>query len=463
MDRFEHTIASLSTPVGESGIAVVRVSGSRAFSLLTEMFRTVRGAPVEQWEHQKIYHGFLVADDGEIVDEVMAAVMRGPDSYTGEDLAEISCHGSTLIVEQVLEQLFSRGARMAEPGEYTKRAFLNGKIDLIQAEAICDLIHARSHLQRRVAQEQLRGTLSQGITRLADELVSLLSVVEASIDFIEEDIEPLDRIEAQALLERHLSELDELLASSAISRPFREGFRVTVAGPVNAGKSSIFNKIIGEQRAIVTEIPGTTRDLLREPLLIEGLLFLLQDTAGLREETGDRVEEIGLGLAREAIRDADCVLYVIDGSQQPVSAVTTNATNLDSERTVVVVNKNDLPAALVEAQLERLFSGLRRVSVSALTGEGCDKLREQMLSCVGAEAISRVAAERVVLNSRLINLLRKARTACESTAALFVGNEPLEILAVELRGILAQYEEATGRKYSDSLLDRIFSRFCIGK
>ena len=419
--------------------------------------------PPDAWEHRRLYHGTLVADGERVLDEVMVAVMVGPESYTGEDMGEISCHGSMLIVNAILEQLYRCGAHPAEPGEFTKRAFLNGKIDLIQAEAICDLIHARSHLQRRVAQEQLGGSLSNSLGSLADELVSLLATVEASIDFIEEDIEPLDRPSAVRLLERHARELERLLAGSEFSRPFREGFRVAIAGPVNAGKSSLFNRLVGAERAIVTDIPGTTRDLLREPVLIDGLLFLFHDTAGLRERAGDRVEEIGVGKTHETLRDADCVLFVIDGSQPLTKEVIKSAIKLDNERSILVVNKNDLTPAVDEREMTGTFPDMKRVSVSALTGAGCDALRRRMLDVVGLEKISRIAAERVILNTRLIHLLRQASERCRVAGTLIEEGNPLEIVAVELRELLSRYEEATGRRYSEQILDTVFSRFCIGK
>ncbi|MCZ6767103.1 MAG: tRNA uridine-5-carboxymethylaminomethyl(34) synthesis GTPase MnmE, partial [bacterium] len=290
----DDTIAALSTPPGESGVAVIRVSGSEARPILSSVFSNGgRARAANEFEHRRIYHGDLLESGGERIDEVMCAVMRAPESYTGEDTVEVTCHGNTVVVDRVLRRLFECGARAAEPGEFTKRAFLNGKLDLIQAEAVSDLIHSKSDLQRRVAQEQMAGGLSTRINTLADELMELLGVIEANIDFIEDGIDILDVETSLSTLSRHRKELDTLLESAAFARPFREGFRVTIAGPVNAGKSSLFNRLLGERRAIVTDVPGTTRDLIREPIVLEGLLFLLQDTAGLRD-TNDRIEQMGV-------------------------------------------------------------------------------------------------------------------------------------------------------------------------
>ncbi|NIM22657.1 MAG: hypothetical protein GTN64_09645, partial [Candidatus Latescibacteria bacterium] len=274
MLRIDQTIAALSTPPGESGMAIVRMSGDEALHILSKIFRSKSGGSYSgEWEHRRIYHGMLVGAGEEPVDEVMCAIMRAPESYTGEDTVEVTCHGGPLIIEKILDTILARGARVAEPGEFTKRAFLNGKLDLIQAEAVCDLIHAKSELQRKVANEQLAGNLSKRIQRLADETLELLGLVEANIDFIEEDIDTIDVPAAVELLERQRRAIGELLERASLGRPFREGYKVVIAGPVNAGKSSLFNWVVGEQRAIVTEIPGTTRDVLREPLVIEGLVF----------------------------------------------------------------------------------------------------------------------------------------------------------------------------------------------
>lgn len=459
----DSTIAALSTPAGESGIAVVRVSGGRALAILTGLFRTKDGAAHgDDWEHRRLYHGWVVDAKGEPIDEVVCAVMRGPESYTGDDTVEISCHGNTVIVSRLLRATFEGGARPAEPGEFTKRAFLNGKLDLIQAEAVGNLIHARSELQQRVAREQLDGSLSTRIGALADELLGLLGIVEANIDFIEEGIETIDYDESLALVRAHRGHLDTLLGSASLSRPFYEGYRVGIAGPVNAGKSSLFNRLIGENRAIVTEIPGTTRDVLREPIILDGLLFVLQDTAGLRGTT-DRVESIGVGLAESTMGEADIVLFMVDGSEPSSDEVAARIESLDPEKMIVVLNKIDLPGAVSLDTLNKAHPSYTVMPVSALTGEGIGDLTGALVERVGRDGLDWIARERVVLNSRLVSLLENAR---EHLGVLEKGlgeRAPLEILAVDTREALSFYEIATGKRYTDDLLDTIFSRFCIGK
>jgi len=383
------------------------------------------------------------------------AVMRGPESYTGDDVAEISCHGGLAVVSRVLETLFACDARPAEPGEFTRRAFLNGKIDLIQAEAVADLIHARSEIQRVVAERQLSGGLSARIDALADEALSLLGDIEARIDFIEEGIDALDFPDTSVRIERQRASLDELLASAPLSRILRDGFRVVIAGPVNAGKSSLFNRLLGESRAIVTEIPGTTRDVLREMLVIDGVPFVLHDTAGLREEAADRVEMLGIGRASDAIAQADLVLFVLDGSEPVDSNTLRSLAVLDAGRTIVLMNKADLP--LVP------HNGVPGVRVSALTGDGFDALRSAIVDKTGSARLARAARDRVVLNARLVGLLEEARVQLDALAAMIGRSEPLELIAERARQVLYQYEEATGRRYQEGLLDVIFSRFCIGK
>ena len=451
------TIAALSTPPGESGIAVVRLSGPTALDIAGAVFHTRQRTGHAPFEHRRLYHGHIV-DGGEPVDDVVCAVMRGPDSYTGEDTVEISCHGNTMLVERILGVLFQRGARAAEAGEFTKRAFLNGKMDLIQAEAVADLIHARSELQRRVAQRQLAGTLSDTINALAEELLELLGFVEANIDFIEDDIDTLDVPRWLEVLDRHVAALAGLLEDSAFSRPFRHGYRVLIAGPVNAGKSSLFNRIVGENRAIVTDVPGTTRDLLREPVVVEGLLFVLQDSAGLRG-TEDRVERIGVGMAESALADADIVLFVTDATAPWSDDITERLRALDPDRAVLLVNKTDLAPAVTGD----VPPGMPVLSVSAKTGDGMADVTRSLIECVGRERLNWIARERVVLNSRLVSTLRETRTRLGTLRDRLAGGAPLEILAVDARDALALYQSATGRRYTDDLLDTIFSRFCIGK
>jgi tRNA modification GTPase len=461
--EMDQTIAALSTPAGESGIAVVRVSGAGALGVLSGIFRTRSGSShTGEWEHRRLYHGLVSAPNGEIIDDVICAVMRAPESYTGEDTVEISSHGNTLLVSRILESIFKNGARPALPGEFTKRAFLNGKLDLIQAEAVADLIHSRSELQRSVAREQLSGTLSRRVNELGEEMLELLSLIEANIDFIEEGIETIDYVAAAAVVERQQQRLGALLSSAAFIRPFREGYRVVVAGPVNAGKSSLFNKLVGENRAIVTEIPGTTRDVLREPIVLEGMLFILQDTAGLRGTT-DRVERIGVSLAESTVEDADAVLFVVDASEPLDDESSERLRRADAAKTIIIANKIDLPVRFGADRLGAISPGVPVIRASSLTGEGIRDIERAVVSRAARDGLSWIARERVILNARIAAVLTRARDHLAAVKTGLVARAPIEILAFEAREVLSCYEVATGKRYTEDLLDTIFSRFCIGK
>jgi tRNA modification GTPase len=358
-----------------------------------------------------------------------------------------------------METLFAHSVRPAEPGEFTRRAFLNGKMDLIQAEAVADLIHARTELQRLVAERQLRGVLSARIGALADDMLGLLGLIEANIDFIEEDIDALDVPAARAVIDRQRAEVADLLESSRFVGPLRDGYRVVIAGPVNAGKSSLFNRLVGDARAIVTEIPGTTRDVLRETISIDGIPFLIHDTAGLRDAGADRVESIGMDRARDAAQSADVVVFVVDGTEPPTVETREAIGRLDGARALVVVNKVDLPPCAEWPTP----SGAQVVRASAETGEGLDDIRDAMLRLVRSDDLTRMARDRAILNARLASLLEGARQPLADLGGALGDRESLELLAARAREILSYYEEATGRRYRDDLLDVIFSRFCIGK
>jgi tRNA modification GTPase len=335
-------------------------------------------------------------------------------------------------------------------------------MDLIQAEAVADLIHARSEIQRVAAERQLAGGLSRRIDVLADQMLVLLGTLEANIDFVEEDIDLVDVPAALAVIAGQEEELSALLASAPMSRPLRDGFRVVLAGPVNAGKSSLFNRLVGESRAIVTEIPGTTRDVLREAVVVDGVPFLFHDTAGLRQGVTDRVEAIGVDRAESALQSADVVLFVLDASDEV--GLDENARRglreLDAARSIVVLNKTDLPAGLDIASSR---PDLPRVRVSATTGAGIDALWSEIRRLSGSEAMARMARERAILNARLAGLLADARVCLRDLAGMLAEGEALELSAQRAREVLSRYEEATGRRYQEGLLDTIFARFCIGK
>jgi len=455
MDR--DTIVALSTPPGESGIAVIRMSGPGAVEILEAM---TPGAG--RWPPRKLHKCTLRAIDGTPLDEAMAVVMKAPSSYTGEDMVEIYCHGGYQVIADIVDDIVKRGARSAGHGEFTKRAYVNGRMDLAQAEAVADLIAAETRLQRIVALEQLEGKLSKVLGGIERSLLELLSLVEVSIDFSEEDIPLFDAGEAAERLRGIGDELDELLASEPTGEKLRHGIRVTIIGPRNAGKSSIYNALLGEERAIVSSIPGTTRDILRERIHIGGFTYYLEDTAGLAE-TGCEIEAKGISLGREAAKRAEVIMFVIDGSTDLTADVERELRALEPKSVVLVVNKKDLGFRVDPGELSRIFPEHHVVEVSALTGEGLDRIRDLLFELTAKRGASGIAGGRIVINARQGESLRQARMAVGRAVEALENGSPSEIISMEIKQAIDCCGEVTGRSVAEDLLDTIFSRFCIGK
>jgi len=453
----ERTVVALSTPPGESAIAVVRMSGEEAPIILARM------APeAEAWESHTTHKAIIKDSAGETVDEVLAVIMRKPDSYTGENVVEISCHGSVQVVTAVIERALELGAELAGPGEFTKRAFLNGKMDLAQAEAVADLISSETRLQSRVALEHLRGGLSERIRIMERKLLEQLSLVEVSIDFSQEEIEPYSPEKLAGVAGEIEAGMRDLIDSGIPGRKLRQGIRVTLSGPRNAGKSSIYNTLLGEERAIVSHIPGTTRDILRERIHIKGFTYFLEDTAGLGD-TGCEVEAKGISAGMRAAGAADMVIFVLDGSRKPPRQEIERARNIQIERHVIVLNKKDLGLRISGEKAAELIGAGRVIEVSAVTGEGLDKLKEWIYQNTVSPGVSRVMSERIAVNSRQREALARAKDALARMENAIFEGEGAEILAVELREAINECGKITGRSVEDDLLDNIFKNFCIGK
>jgi len=436
------TIAAVSTPPGEGAVALIRISGPGSLAIVDKVFRR-RG---DSLTPRHATFGEIV-EDAAVVDQVLTTVFRGPASYTGEDMAEIGCHGGILLAAHILELVLKAGARAAEPGEFTHRAFLNGKIDLTRAEAVMDLISARTPLALRAAAEQLRGRLGEQITRLRAEILQTVAHVEAWIDFPEEGIDPatgsalLDKIAASA------TRVAGLLATAGDGRILREGVRVAIVGRPNAGKSSLLNRLLGMDRAIVSPVPGTTRDTIEETCCLRGILFRLTDTAGLRE-TDDPVEREGVLRARQTIERADLVLHVLDATSD-----TTDVPLGDGE--ILVANKSDLLPAGAS------FSG-GAVPVSSLTGEGFTALLDAMIGATCGQHLTS-GQSLAAVNARHKVLLESAAVSLQAAADLVRLNEPPELAAMELRAALDAVGRIIGAADTEEILGEIFGSFCIGK
>ena len=430
------TIAAISTAPGRAALAVVRLSGADASAIASRV--------VPLGEPRTIRHGIARDARGETIDEVVAVVLAAPHSYTGEDMVEITCHGGDWSAPRLLTALLEAGARAARPGEFTERAFVHGRLDLAQAEAVADVIHAESELAHRLAARQVSGALSRGLSAVAEPLRDLLASIEAHVDFVED-------VGAWTIppdgFTRALLALDDLLAGSDLGRRAREGARLAVIGRPNVGKSSLFNALLGEDRALVTAVPGTTRDAVSERLDLAGIPLRLIDTAGVRAP-GGQVERLGIARTFDEIAQADVVLHVLDASAAAHEEDRVLASQV-SAPLVAAANKSDLPRRLLDAPLY----------VSAQTGEGLPALRDALARAAGAHA---GGSEALVTNARHIDALRRARTALlEARAA--ASREPGEIVAGELRVALAALGEVTGEAVAPDLLERIFARFCIGK
>ncbi len=450
------TIVALSTPPGESGIAVIRISGARAQETLDGLTgRKTR-------ESHRIYHERLVDEEGRIIDEALVVMMKAPNSYTGEDVVEISCHGGLQVVSEILEAAMRLGVMPAAPGEFTRRAFMSGKLDLAQAEAVADLIASETKLQRQVAIEHLEGGLSKSVREIEERILEHLALVELSIDFTEEELPTYDTNEMTASAEGLVEKLETVLKTDVAGLKLRHGMRITILGARNTGKSSLYNALIGEERAIVSPVPGTTRDLLRERIHIEGFTYYLEDTAGIAE-TGCEIEARGISIGRRAARGADIVLFVIDGSLEPEESVLDELGRIGGAETLCVLNKKDLGLSLDEEAAAKRLGVERVVAVSALEGTGLNGLRRWIHETSVSGSAADVGRERIAVNARQAEALREVSEGLERFIASAREGAPAELLSADLRSAAESCGLVTGRSVTDDLLDTIFSRFCIGK
>ena len=455
----EDTIAAVATPVGEGGVAIIRMSGPDAERIAKQVFCRSGGRNGTLHSHT-LHHGTICEPkSGTTLDEVLLALMRKPRSYTGEDVVEVHCHGGPFLVRRILELILSCGARHAEPGEFTKRAFLNGRLDLAQAEAVVDLIRARTEKGMRLALGQVQGEISKHVGDLREDLLDILAQVEAAIDFPEEDIELLQRDQLAEKIDNLRRKISSLIESYEWGRLFREGARVCIAGKPNVGKSSLLNALLGEERVIVASTPGTTRDVIEESINLDGIPVALWDTAGIRE-TNDQVEKIGVNFARKRLEEAHAALIVLDGSS-PLSPEDRSILATAKEKTgLVVVNKADLTPKIDAEELAKLASDKTVLWISAKEGKGLQELKQALRG-----VLLRVDGEPQIV---VTNLRHKASLE-KAEGALLAGNKalrelmPPEIVAVELQEASNALGEIVGLVTNDNILERIFSSFCVGK
>ena len=456
--RLDDTIAAVTTPLQPSGLGVIRVSGTEAVSLVEPLFKGGE-RPLKKAETHKLQYGWI-HDEGELLDKVLLVVMRAPHSYTTEDVVEIQCHGSPLVLRTILDLVLRQGARLAEAGEFTQRAFLHGRLDLTQVEAVADLIHASSEVGAKLAAQQLHGKLYQAIDIVKKQVVSIASLIEAGIEFPEEGLEFTQRKDCLQRLDHACADLENMLSHAEQGRRMREGFAVALIGRPNVGKSSLLNTLLREQRAIVTTIPGTTRDSIEESVQIQGVAFRLTDTAGIRK-TADLLETEGIRRTQIVRDKADLVLLILDSSEQLTEEDQTLIHDVEQERTIVVLNKKDRLSAKLPAWYEAI-SAMESVLISAKTGDGCDELE----SCLFAKATQGGLPEQDeiwITNRRQQQAAKNALAALQQAREIFENSDGEEFLAVDLRSCLNALGEIVGETTPDDLLGQIFSEFCIGK
>lgn len=442
------TIAALATPAGAGAVALLRVSGPAAGEIADRVFRGGRRTP------RRAVFGAIVDARGETIDQVLLTFFKGPASFTGEDTVEITCHGGVLVTRRILERLLQAGARAAEPGEFTRRAFLNGKLDLTQAESIIDVITARTDLALRAANRQLEGALGSAVQTLRDDLTGVVAHVEAYIDFPEEDIDPDTGAALLARLEALLERISKLLATAEQGRVLREGVRTVLAGLPNAGKSSLLNRLLGFERAIVSDVAGTTRDTIEETINLQGFPLRLVDTAGLRENTADQIESEGIRRTRHQLGQADLILEVADASR-PAGESRLSLPEDAARFRLLVLNKADLG-------IHPSWADSGGVPVSCRTGEGLDALADRVVETItrGGAAFENLD---IAVNARHKACLERAAGALEAARTALNDGQPPEFVALELRLALEALGEIVGRVDVEDILGVIFSQFCIGK
>ena len=467
----QETIVALASPSGAGAIAVIRLSGNQALFIAAQVFQSVSGKNIATQKTHTIHLGHII-DDGKVFDQVLLSIFKNPHSYTGEDVVEISCHGSVYIQQQIIQLLLRKGSRMAQAGEFTLRAFLNGKLDLSQAEAVADLISSDNEASHQIAMQQMRGGFSNEIAKLREELVNFASLIELELDFAEEDVEFADRTQFDELLTRIEFVLKRLLDSFAVGNVIKNGIPVAIVGKPNVGKSTLLNALLNEDRAIVSEVAGTTRDTIEDELVIEGIGFRFIDTAGIRE-TKDVVESIGIKKTFEKIEQAQVVLYLVDGCKLSVAGkiesliieINKTVNQFPLKPILIIINKKDLipfeSIATITQQLTADNRQLTALFISAKEKEGIDELKSKLMSFVNTGALRN--NETIVTNTRHYDSLLKALEEIQKVKFGLQSKLSSDLMAIDIKQALYHFGEITGEVTNDELLGNIFANFCIGK
>ena len=458
---FEDTIAAISTPIGIGGIGIIRVSGKKAISIVDKIFRAANKKSLYEVNSHTITYGHIVSQSGKVLDEVLIMLMKGPKTFTREDVIEINCHGGPIPLNAVLMETINAGARLAESGEFTKRAFLNGRIDLAQVEAIMDIIESKTELSLSQAVGQLEGNLSKKIKEYQDILMQIIARIEVSIDYPEYDEDEPITNDFEAELRALLDELNELLKTADTGKMIREGVKTAIVGRPNVGKSSLLNALLEENKAIVTDIPGTTRDVVEAYLNIDGIPFQLLDTAGIRE-TEDVVEQIGVERSKHSIEEADLVLMLIDANQGLLEKDKEILEGVHGKHVIYVLNKMDLQSNISREIVKEYLSNGKIIYISAKQQEGLKDLRNAMKEIV-VKGNATVSNEATISNQRQKQALTNAIKSLEKVIEAIEMGLPEDCLAIDLHDAFGHLGMIVGESLKEEIINQLFSRFCLGK
>ncbi|MDU2503262.1 MAG: tRNA uridine-5-carboxymethylaminomethyl(34) synthesis GTPase MnmE [Peptoniphilus harei] len=459
MANLNDTIAAISTAIGEAGIAIVRMSGDDSVNIIDEIFVSASGKKMAEAENRKFLYGHI-ADGDKLIDEVLVVKMKGPHSYTAEDIVEIHCHGGVVSVKRILNLILSKGARLAEKGEFTKRGFLNGRIDLTQAEAVIDMIKAKTDISFDMGLNQLSGALSEVLNKLKDELVSMQALIVANIDFPDEDIEDAAYHDLMERSDKILEKMDNLLDNSKNSRLLRDGINTVILGKPNVGKSSLLNGLLKYDRAIVTDIAGTTRDIIEDYINLDGVLLKITDTAGIRE-TDDEVEKIGVNIAREKLKEADLVISIFDISRDFDKDDEEILNLIKDKKHITILNKDDLDQKISDEEIEKYFKD-DYLRLSVMENESVKKI-ENLIIDLFFDGELQISSDSILSNIRHINALKEAKKALLEVNESLKEKVFLDLIEVDLENVIGHISEITGTITTEDILDRVFSDFCIGK
>ena len=458
----EETISAVATAAGEGAIGIIRMSGNKAIAIADEIFNGVKSKGITEIESQKMVYGYILdPENNKKIDEVLVLIMRAPRSYTREDVVEIHCHGGMVPLKKVLELTIRYGARLAEPGEFTKRAFLNGRLDLAQAEAVIDIIRAKTDASLRMALGHLGGALSEEIRSMRHEILGMIANLEATIDFPEEDIEELTAQDVKIAVNSVLAEMEHLLATKETGRILREGLETVIIGKPNVGKSSLLNALLKEKRAIVTDVPGTTRDSIEEFVNIQGIPLKIVDTAGIRE-TEDIVEKLGVEKTREFIITADLILVLLDASVPLSEEDREVLTLLPGREAIILINKSDLPVLLNMDEVHTYVSDQQIINISVLESKGLAELEQVIIDKVYSGQVQQKEGA-FINNVRQANLLEQSKEHLLAVLVAIADGMPPDCIVVDLRDAWEKLGEITGDTVGGDIMNEIFANFCIGK